>query len=158
MPHITFIHGINNKPPVDDLFRVWEDALAENEGINLGARGVTSSFVYWADVLYSEPAPIGQGYESMGEADVPAGDVDSLEWMEEVGPDEARFIDGLEKHLRRSMPTIPDEPRARCAGRSRTRARLAAVVPEEAHYRRRGARCPPLPVQRDALAATGGCL
>ena len=27
--HITFIHGIGNKPPVDQLRRVWIEALAE---------------------------------------------------------------------------------------------------------------------------------
>ena len=29
MPHVTFIHGIANKPPPDDLLRIWQEALAD---------------------------------------------------------------------------------------------------------------------------------
>ena len=29
MPHVTFIHGIANKPPADDLLRIWREALAD---------------------------------------------------------------------------------------------------------------------------------
>ncbi len=64
MPHITFIHGIANKPAPDALLRIWRDALARDEGLDLGAEGVTSSMVYWADILYPEPQPDMAEHES----------------------------------------------------------------------------------------------
>jgi hypothetical protein len=55
MPHITFIHGIANKPPKEQLLDLWVRSLADGTGLDLGAEGVTSSMVYWADVMYPEP-------------------------------------------------------------------------------------------------------
>ena len=28
MPHVTLIHGISNKPPAEDLLRIWRETLA----------------------------------------------------------------------------------------------------------------------------------
>ena len=39
MAHITFIHGIANKPAPDELLRQWQIALLDNDGINLDALG-----------------------------------------------------------------------------------------------------------------------
>jgi hypothetical protein len=64
MPHVTFIHGIANKPPADRLLRSWERTLAANDGVNLGAEGVTRSMVYWADVMYESPMS-DDGFESL---------------------------------------------------------------------------------------------
>jgi len=56
MPHVTFIHGIANKPPAADLVRIWRNTLANAaEPVPLGDLGVTSSLVYWADLLYEKP-------------------------------------------------------------------------------------------------------
>ncbi|HEY6641452.1 hypothetical protein [Povalibacter sp.] len=56
MPHVTFIHGIANKPPADDLLRIWRRTLADAaEPLPLGDLGVTSSLVYWADLMYGDP-------------------------------------------------------------------------------------------------------
>jgi hypothetical protein len=55
MPHITFIHGISNKPAQDALLSLWIRSLSDGDGVDLGAEGVTSSMVYWADVLYESP-------------------------------------------------------------------------------------------------------
>ena len=52
MPHITFIHGILNKPPADQLLQDWTAALRTG---GLSFDGVTTSMVYWADVLYDAP-------------------------------------------------------------------------------------------------------
>ena len=30
MAHVTFIHGIANKPPEADLLRIWREALANS--------------------------------------------------------------------------------------------------------------------------------
>jgi predicted phosphodiesterase len=55
MPHITFIHGIENKPSAERLKELWCEALAADGGLNLAELGVTVSMVYWADVLYESP-------------------------------------------------------------------------------------------------------
>jgi hypothetical protein len=78
MPHITFIHGIANKPPEEKLLRIWTGALADDrlgndDAINLGTLGITSSMIYWADVLYEKPAKEGtnesiESLESTSEA------------------------------------------------------------------------------------------
>lgn len=57
MTHITFVHGIGNKPPVAELLRSWLAALGADGGLDLGAHGITSTIVYWADVLYAHPVP-----------------------------------------------------------------------------------------------------
>jgi hypothetical protein len=64
MPHITFIHGIANKPAPDVLLRLWRHSLAMNDGLDLGAEGVTSTMVYWADVMYESPKPEMAEHES----------------------------------------------------------------------------------------------
>ena len=43
MPHITFIHGIANKPPADRLLQSWERALAAN---GVWANGMALQGVY----------------------------------------------------------------------------------------------------------------
>ena len=56
MPHVTFIHGIANKPPATDLLRIWREALANaSDPLPLGDLGVTSELVYWADLMYEKP-------------------------------------------------------------------------------------------------------
>lgn len=56
MGHITFIHGISNKPPRELLLDIWHRSLASGDGgIDVGAEGITSSMVYWADVMYASP-------------------------------------------------------------------------------------------------------
>ena len=32
MPHVTFIHGIANKPAPDVLLRLWRESLAHDDG------------------------------------------------------------------------------------------------------------------------------
>lgn len=67
--HVTFIHGLANKPAPDQLRRIWLDALAApvdgDSGFWLSDVGVTDSFVYWADLFYDEPLP-AEDYESVG--------------------------------------------------------------------------------------------
>jgi hypothetical protein len=67
MPHVTFIHGIGNKPEANQLLPIWLRSLADNIGLDLGGEGVTSSMVYWADVLYAAPDPDIAAYESADE-------------------------------------------------------------------------------------------
>jgi hypothetical protein len=46
--HVTFIHGIGNKPEPDVLLEQWRVALLDDDGVDLDGMGVTSSMVYWA--------------------------------------------------------------------------------------------------------------
>lgn len=77
MTHITFVHGMANKPATDRLHNLWLNALqrddprpdifpSPNNGIDLDTYNVTSEMVYWADVLYEAPNndESGYGYES----------------------------------------------------------------------------------------------
>ena len=67
MAHIVFIHGIANKPAPEVLLRMWKQALAVADGIDLSTEGVTSSMVYWADVLYAAPVSEQAAQESVGQ-------------------------------------------------------------------------------------------
>jgi len=66
MAHITFIHGMANKPKEEVLEILWKNALAKdnpkpevfpspNDGIDLDTYSITSQMVYWSDVLYKDP-------------------------------------------------------------------------------------------------------
>ena len=54
MPHVTFVHGLANKPSAEDLHNVWRRAILDG-GLDLAGDGVTTEMVYWADVLYDAP-------------------------------------------------------------------------------------------------------
>ena len=96
MPHVTFIHGIGNKPPEDRLLQSWERALAANGGINLGAEGVTRSMVYWADVMYENPKSEEgfEGLEASGREFERDEDID-LSFVDAAEGDEAEFVGSL---------------------------------------------------------------
>ena len=96
MPHVTFIHGIANKPAKDILIDSWRRALAKGDGIDLGAEGVTSSMVYWADVMYAEPKPDTDVHESAedGVADTNDDEVD-LAFREESSAEEQEWLAGF---------------------------------------------------------------
>ena len=96
MPHVIFIHGIANKPVKNELLSLWESAIARSEiGFNLGAQGITSSLVYWADVLYPNPWQ-GSGLESIGNSYRTAESDDS-----DIPPknESEKFIKSLEDRL-----------------------------------------------------------
>jgi hypothetical protein len=106
MAHVTFIHGISNKPPADDLIRIWREALADAaEPLPLGDLGVMSSMVYWADLLYEKPEEDLSAYEGVLE--------NSAEAIDGGGgatppvprtPEEAAFVE----RLRTKMTTLSD--------------------------------------------------
>ena len=68
MPHVTFVHGIANKPPAEQLLDLWRRSLAAADGIDLGAEGITSSMVYWADVMYASPLAEASAESATNEA------------------------------------------------------------------------------------------
>jgi hypothetical protein len=88
MAHVTSIHGIGQKPAKDLLLGIWRRALtrsrpeehpaargATGDEIDLGAEGVRSSMIYWADVLYPAPDPNVAAHESRDEFEALASDV-----------------------------------------------------------------------------------
>ena len=90
MPHVTFIHGISNKPPAGELSRLWLDTLAD-QGLDLESQGVSSSMVYWADLLY--PAPLREAeYESAGDPELEDLPDVGTGWIARAGDEEADFI------------------------------------------------------------------
>jgi hypothetical protein len=73
MTHVTFIHGIANKPKSEDLLGIWRRGLTRSTGaLDPGASGVSSAMVYWADLLYAEPDAKLAAYESVGELELEA--------------------------------------------------------------------------------------
>jgi hypothetical protein len=99
MPHVTFIHGIANKPPKDKLLEDWISYLAEG-GLSLEDEDVTSSMVYWADVMYPEPETSDSAYESV-ESDLgtKSSDDDDMAWAQGLPDDEQAFVDAMRSRL-----------------------------------------------------------
>lgn len=101
MAHVTFIHGIANKPPMADLLRLWREALANAaDPLPLGDLGVTSSLVYWADLFYEKPDENLSAHEGVLENSAEA--VDGGGGAEPPIPRtsaEAAFLDALRKHM-----------------------------------------------------------
>ncbi|MEE2033713.1 lipase family protein [Rhodococcus chondri] len=100
MAHITFVHGIANKPAPDELLSQWKSALRADNGVDLDERGVTTSMLYWADMLYPTPIVPGPSPESTVESVEAAdpGDAD-LAWLDEVPADERGFVERLAKDV-----------------------------------------------------------
>lgn len=111
MAHITFIHGIANKPPQDKLLDQWRVALAVDDGFDLDEYGVTSSMVYWADMLYAAPAAAGAGQESTDlelDQGVDADDAD-LTWLADVSAGERQLVEDLARSVGfESVSATPD--------------------------------------------------
>ena len=102
MPHVTFIHGISNKPAAVELLKIWRRALADSgdDPLALGNLGVSSSLVYWADVMYAAPDPDVSAHEGVlvntpaavdGSGDPPL--------PVPVSPESAAFIKALRHQL-----------------------------------------------------------
>lgn len=108
MAHVTFIHGISNKPDEKKLTRIWLDALAKesdinNVGIDLGAEGVTTSMIYWADVLYDNPEEILQesvdDFESQENISEKSKTDPDMSWRGEIKGEEKDLVDTLASRL-----------------------------------------------------------
>jgi hypothetical protein len=104
MAHVTFIHGISNKPPAENLLRIWLRALSRDAGVDLGADGVSSSMVYWADVLYESPLAEESleregGLESVEAVAAMASMDISMAWRENITGEEKAMVDALAQKL-----------------------------------------------------------
>jgi hypothetical protein len=104
MPHITFIHGIANKPAPDVLLELWRRTLAREDGIDCGAENISTSMVYWADILYREADPKVEDHESADDEVLVAAEtaevaaVDSA-WRATLDGDERAFVEQLADEL-----------------------------------------------------------
>lgn len=107
MAHVTFIHGIANKPQAADLLRLWREALSDAaDPLPLGDLGVTSSLVYWADLLYEKADENLSAYEGALENSAEAVDAGgNVEAPIARTPSEAAFLDAL----RKQMTALSDE-------------------------------------------------
>ena len=99
MPHVTFIHGIANKPPKDVLLRLWRQSLARGDGLDLGAEGVTSTMVYWADVMYAEPKQEMAEHESNDSIVLRSDAEPDMDWQAGLPADEQQWVDTLAARL-----------------------------------------------------------
>lgn len=110
MAHLTFIHGIGNKSESEVLHQSWRRALAKDGGIDLGAEGVTSSMIYWADVMYAEPKPEADVHESAeeGAVDTDREDVD-LAFRDAASAEEQEWLEKFAAKYRLDSELPPDE-------------------------------------------------
>jgi len=101
MAHVTFIHGIANKPEPAALLRIWREALANaSEPLPLGDLGVTSEMVYWADLMYEKPDSDLSSYEGVLENTPESVDASGGALLPQArSPEEAAFLDGLRRQL-----------------------------------------------------------
>jgi hypothetical protein len=112
--HVTFIHGISNKPDPATLLEQWRVALLDDDGIDLAAFGVSSSMVYWADVLYPQPAPVGAAQEANA-FELEQGldeEATDLTWLLAVPPEQQAFVARLaaDVGLASVVPGPGDQP------------------------------------------------
>jgi hypothetical protein len=107
MAHVTFIHGIANKPAPDDLLAIWRRTLAEaSDALPLGDLGVTSSLVYWADLMYEKPDDDLAAHEGVLENTPAAIDASGgAELPVPASPREQAFLNAM----RRRLTTLSDE-------------------------------------------------
>ena len=112
MAHVTFIHGIANKPPLDRLLDIWHRSLASSDGVDLGAEGITSSMVYWADVMYESPLAEAVAAErATNEAASEAAEAEPVDLgLDEMGADELRWVAELAGKL--AVPIVAMEAAA----------------------------------------------
>jgi hypothetical protein len=96
--HVTFIHGIGNQPAPDRMLRIWKRALADGgDGVDLDVFGVTSSLIYWADVMYEKntdesPDQESMIFEGVGPNDIP--DIDET-YLQTADEGERAFIEAF---------------------------------------------------------------
>jgi hypothetical protein len=130
MPHVTFIHGIANKPASEDLLRIWKEAMADAaDALPLGDHGVTSSMVYWADLLYGDPEADASAFEGVLETSAEAidGGGGALPPQPKT-QEEKEFLAGLRAKMTTlsdaeletvSLPPVPAQPQGTLAALER---------------------------------------
>lgn len=99
MAHVTFVHGIMNQPASDRLLRLWKRDLADGgDGVDLDVYGVTSSMVYWADVMYPATTDAAAGgQESIEYEGIAPGALTEVDesYIDEASGEERSFIEAM---------------------------------------------------------------
>lgn len=96
--HVTFIHGIGNQPAPERMLTAWKRTLADGgDGVDLDVYGVTSSAVYWADLMYSEPSDASEAHESMLFEGLTSGEVPPIDesYLESASGAERAFLEAM---------------------------------------------------------------
>jgi hypothetical protein len=86
-------------PPQEKLLQDWERYLEQSDGLNLGAEGVTTSMVYWADVFYPKAGGTSNSFESAREAEDEATLEEDLDWIDQLPEDEQAYMADLQEKL-----------------------------------------------------------
>lgn len=143
MPHVTFVHGIGNKPAADGLCHAWRWVLADR-GLDLDAEGVSSSMVYWADLLYPEPLE-ETAYEGAADPEPTGVPEIGMRWMLDVEGAEAEFVRAFATSIRYQEvaadgPDLPIGPEDNAEGFERVplpwliKRRLMKVLLRDVHH------------------------
>jgi hypothetical protein len=103
MAHVTFIHGIANKPPAGALLGLWLRALAAGGGPDLAAAGVTSAMVYWADLFYERPIEESLVQENLAVLEAAGAEPVDLSWRERGRPGERAWTAELGDKLQAAL-------------------------------------------------------
>jgi hypothetical protein len=115
MAHVTFVHGIANKPAPGPLLDLWHRSLASSDGIDLGAEGITSSMVYWADVMYESPLAEAAAESAANEAAGEALEAEPVDLgLDEMGGEELLWVGELAAKL--AVPLAAAEAAAAIPG------------------------------------------
>ncbi len=96
--HVTFIHGIANQPKPERMITSWTRALADGgDGVDLDLYGVTTSMVYWADIMYADPSDATPEQESVVFEGVTAGEIADIDedYIARAQGGERTFIDSM---------------------------------------------------------------
>jgi hypothetical protein len=130
MGHITFVHGIMNQPSPDRLLREWKRDLADGgDGVDLDVYGVTSSMVYWADVMYSAATDAGgASHESIEYEGIEPGALTEIDesYIDGATGNEKDFIESMIANYDLDHPDEPaGEPEPPMAGEARVAAASA---------------------------------
>ncbi len=111
MGHVTFIHGIMNQPSAPALLDMWRRNLADGgDGLDLEVHGVTSSMVYWADVMYAGASDSGEIRESIGYEGIEPGSLVEIDesYVAAASGDELAFIETMMANYDLDHPDEPD--------------------------------------------------
>jgi hypothetical protein len=109
---IIGIHGLANKPPVDEKTRWWKAAIAEgltrNEG--LAEPAFAFEFVYWADLRYEAPLAsdaLDEPYRPYGGSEPPPSEEDAPKL---TGQDLLGFVyEGIDRIQEATGVTLVDD-------------------------------------------------
>jgi hypothetical protein len=109
------VHGITNQPASERLLTAWKRDLADGgDGLDLDVVGVTSSMVYWADVMYAGTSDAGSEHESIEYEGLEPGALTEIDesYIGSASPEERAFLEamiaafGLDTEL--GEPTVRD--------------------------------------------------